>query len=71
MAKKDLEILIGRAVMDKEFRGRLFADPEKAIREENLDLTAEEIAALKTVDPEEAKGALQGMDAAAPRGTWN
>lgn len=71
MAKEDLERLIGRAVMDKDFRERLLADPEKAIQEGKLDLTPEEIAALKTTDPQAAKEALQGMDVAAPTGTWN
>lgn len=43
MAREDLERLIGRAVLDAQFRERLFDDPEKAAREAGFDLTEEEI----------------------------
>ena len=61
MARKDLERLIGRAVLDPRFRESLFADPEKAIREAGFDLSNEEMAALKTIDPQQARDAIEGM----------
>ena len=61
MASKDLERLIGRAVLDPKFRESLFADPEKAIRVAGFDLSDEEMAALKTIDPQQARDAIEGM----------
>jgi hypothetical protein len=61
MARQDLERLIGRAVLDPKFRESLFADPEKAIREGGFDLSDEEMAALKTIDPQKARDAVEGM----------
>ena len=61
MAKEDLERLIGRAVLDPRFRERLFADPEKAIREAGFDLSDEEMAGLKRIDPQQAREAIEGM----------
>ncbi len=61
MARQDIERLIGRAVLDAGFRERLFADPEKAIREAGFDLSDEEMAALKEVDPQKAREAVEAM----------
>ena len=61
MASKDLERLIGRAVLDPKFRESLFADPEKAIREAGFDLSDEEMATLKKIDPQQARDAIEGM----------
>lgn len=55
MASADLERLIGRAVLDTEFRENLLADPEKTVREGGFDLTEREIASLKSVDIEQAR----------------
>jgi hypothetical protein len=65
MPRKGLERLIGKAVLDPEFREKLFADPRQAIREVGLDLSEEEIAALETVDPEKAKAAIEEMSSLA------
>ena len=61
MARQDLERLIGRAVLDPKFRESLFADPEKAIREAGFDLSDEEMDALKRIDPQQARDAVEGM----------
>lgn len=65
MAQRDVERLIGRAVLDPEFRARLLADPEKAIREEGFDLTEEELETVTGVDREKAKATLEDMAALA------
>ena len=62
MARQDLERLIGRAVLDAKFRESLFADPEKAIGEAGFELSDEEMAALKAIDPQQAREAVEGMD---------
>ena len=69
MASKDLERLVGRAVLDAEFRKRLFADPETVIRQEGYDLTPDEMAQLQKVDKEKAMALAEEM-AAIPEETW-
>ena len=61
MARKDLERLIGRAVLDPKFRESLLADPEKAIREAGFELSDDEMAALKKIDPQQAREAVEGI----------
>lgn len=63
MARQDLERLIGRAVLDPGFREKLFADPEKAIRDAGFDLTEEEMAGLKEIDPQKARDAVESVAA--------
>jgi len=69
MPKKDVERLVGRAILDAEFRERLFADPEATIREEGFNLTEREMAALKTVDAEKAVALASELEAT-PAITW-
>jgi hypothetical protein len=63
MARQELERLIGRAVLDPEFREKLFADPEKAVHEAGFDLTEEEMAGLKKIDPQKARDAVESVAA--------
>ena len=69
MAKKDVERLVGRALLDAEFREKLFADPEATIQEAGFDLTEKEIAQLKRVDKEKAE-ALAAELGATPEDAW-
>ena len=50
MTKEAVEAIIGKAVVDAEFRAALLADPDRALA--GFDLTAEEVARLKAVDAE-------------------
>jgi len=50
MSRRALEAVIGRAILDEEFRLALFADLEAALVGYNL--TEQEMAALKSVDAE-------------------
>lgn len=50
MSQRDLEAIIGRAIVDKEFRDRLFADPEAALA--GYELNESERAALRKMDVE-------------------
>lgn len=50
MSQRELEAVIGRAVMDEEFRLLLFADPNAALA--GYELTEEEVVALKRLDVE-------------------
>ncbi len=50
MSKEAVEAVIGKAVLDSEFREALFANPDEALG--GYELAEEEIAALKSVDAE-------------------
>lgn len=69
MARQDLERLIGRAVLDPQFREKLFTDPEKAVREAGFDLTEEELAQLKSIDAQKARALLEEAEAI-PAAEW-
>ena len=69
MARQELERLIGRAVLDREFRERLFADPETTIREAGFDLSEEEMAGLKSIDARKARALLAEAEAI-PSSEW-
>ena len=61
-AKNDLERMIGRALLDLKFRERLFADPEKTLREEGFELTEDQMAALSKIDRQKAQSTIEEMD---------
>ena len=50
MSKKAVEAIIGKAVLDTEFREAVFANPDKVLA--GYDLSQEEVAALKAIDAE-------------------
>ena len=56
--------LVGRALLDDEFRSRLLADPEQAARSLRITLLPREIAGIKRLDPQtlaEVSGQVQQM----------
>ena len=54
MSQRELEAVIGRAIVDKEFRIELFANPTAALA--RYELTEAEVAALRSVDAESLDG---------------
>lgn len=56
--EKEMQELLGRVLADEAFRARLFDDPRQAARDAGYDLTAEQLAALKTVDTQTLAEAL-------------
>lgn len=50
MTQRELEAVIGRAIVDQEFRMALFADRAAAL--DGYNLTETELAALRSVDAE-------------------
>lgn len=56
--EKEMQELLGRALADEAFRARLFDDPRQAARDAGYDLTAEQLAALKTIDTQSIAEAL-------------
>jgi len=61
MSKEAVESVIGKAMLDAEFRKALFADPEKALA--GLDLTETEKAQLKGLDAETLTNMSRTLDA--------
>jgi hypothetical protein len=59
VSRRDLEAIIGRAIIDTEFRLLLFADPDSALAGYNL--TEAELAALKSVDAENMDACAEGV----------
>jgi ABC-type iron transport system FetAB permease component len=53
---RQLTELLSRALLDKELRDRIFADPETVARE--LDLAAAEVQAIKRLDRERFEAAV-------------
>lgn len=50
MSEEQLIEVVGRAVVDAEFRALLISEPESAVKE--YDLTEDELASLKNIKPE-------------------
>ena len=69
MAQEELERLIGRAILDPEFRKRLLVDPETAIQKEGFDLTPEEVELVKSVDKDKAETLAEEIGAT-PEAAW-
>jgi hypothetical protein len=61
MSLRELEAIIGRAILDQEFRDRLFAD--RAATLEAYELSEDELAALRKLDVEtlDAYGGTLGI----------
>ena len=56
--------LVGRALLDDEFRSRLLADPEQAARSLRIKLLPREVDGIKRLDPQtlaEVAGQVQQM----------
>jgi hypothetical protein len=60
MSRKAVEAIIGKAVLDMEFREALFADPDNTL--EGYDLTEEEVAGLKVIDSETMESLAGTLD---------
>lgn len=59
MSQRELEAVIGRAILDQEFRMALFANPAAALA--GYELTETEMAALRLVDAESLDAGAFGV----------
>ncbi len=59
MSQRELEAVIGRAILDQEFRMELFANPTAALA--GYDLTEAEVATLRLVDAESLDACARGL----------
>jgi hypothetical protein len=62
--EEEMYALIGRAVVDPEFRSKLAADPEGAAKEAGYTLTEEQLATLKA---QEAGGLTTVLEERLPK----
>jgi hypothetical protein len=62
--EKEMHELIGRAVIDPDFRAKMMTDPGEAAREISITLTSEQVAALKKT---EGKGMAVVLDERLPK----
>jgi hypothetical protein len=59
MSQRELEAVIGRAIVDQEFRVALFANPTATL--DGYELTEAEAAALRLVDAESLDACGNGL----------
>jgi hypothetical protein len=70
MSQAAVEQILGKMVVDREFRKLMRTDQEKALA--GFDLTAAERAGLKDVDLADFEQAVTGLDQHVSRGqAWN
>ena len=71
MAEKDqLRNIAGKALADPAFREKLLADPEAAVKEAGIELTPEQMKALKGMDRESLEAGLADLDERLTMGCW-
>jgi hypothetical protein len=65
--EKEMYELLGRALVDANFRAALAADPVQAAAGLGYELTEEQVAALKSADMAQA---VQGLDERLSKGDY-
>ena len=66
----DLRSVAGKAIADPEFREKLLADPEAAVKEAGIDLTDEQMKALKEMDKEQFEQGIGELDERLTMSCW-
>ena len=64
--QKEMHELIGRAVVDTDFRKKLMANPENAVKEAGFNLTEEQFKELGI----EGKGLAAVLDESLSKNSW-
>ena len=67
----DLRTVAGRAVANPEFRQKLIDDPEAAVKEAGIDLSDEQMKALKEMDKDQFEEGLTEIDERLTMTCWN
>ena len=71
MAEKDeLRTIAGKALADPAFREKLIADPEAAVKEAGIELTPDQLEALKSMDREQFEAGLADLDERLTMACW-
>jgi hypothetical protein len=69
-ARDDLRAVAGKAIADPAFRQKLLDDPEAAVKEAGLDLTAEQMNALMEMDKAQLQKGLLELDKRLTMSCW-
>jgi hypothetical protein len=69
-SQEDLRTIAGKALADPAFREKLLADPESAVTEAGIELTPEQMEALKGMDREQLEAGLADLDERLTMGCW-
>lgn len=70
----ELERLVGRAILDKQFRKQLLDDPDGAVKAGGFNLTPDELQQVRDAARARGKGRDkldEQIDAAASGSTWS
>ena len=68
--QEDLRTVAGKALADPEFRQKLIDDPEAALQEAGIQLSEEQMKALKEMDKEQFDAGLAELDERLTMGCW-
>ena len=60
--KKGYNELVGRAIIDADFRKKLLADPEQVIAAEEFEIEQAVVDKLKAIDPVAAEAAVAKLE---------
>ena len=66
----ELRTIAGKALADPAFREKLIADPEAAVKEAGIELTPEQLEALKGMDRKQFDAAMADLDERLTMGCW-
>jgi hypothetical protein len=68
---EDLRAVAGKALADPEFRKKLIDNPEAAVKEAGIELSEEQMQALKEMDKEQFEKGLAEIDERLTMGCWS
>jgi len=68
--QEDLRTVAGKAVADPVFRQKLLDNPEAAVREAGIDLSPDQMQALRTMDKAELEKGLADLDERLTMACW-
>ena len=67
---EDLRTVAGKAIADPIFRQKLLNDPEGAVKEAGIDLSPDQMKALKDMDKAELEKGLGDLDQRLTMACW-
>ena len=69
-SNEDLRNVAGKALADHDFRQKLLADPEAALKAAGIELSDEQLNALKEMDTAQLEQGLTDLDKRLTMGCW-
>ena len=66
----DLRTIAGKAIADPDFREKLIKDPEAAVNEAGIELSPDQMKALKEMDRDQLEKGLTDLDERLTMAWW-